>query len=87
MKSPFDHFLTTNTHAHTQTHTHTHAHTHVHKHAHTHTHTHTHTLTHTHTECPGPECGAGIFMAAHFDRQYCGKCGLTYVYKKSDDDK
>lgn len=38
-------------------------------------------------ECPGPECGAGIFMAAHFDRQYCGKCGLTYVYKKSDDDK
>ena len=38
-------------------------------------------------ECPGPDCGAGIFMAAHFDRQYCGKCGLTYVYKKSDDDK
>ena len=35
-------------------------------------------------ECPGPECGAGIFMAAHFDRQYCGKCGLTYVYKKED---
>merc|ERR1739845_152282 len=31
-------------------------------------------------ECPGEECGAGIFMAAHFDRQYCGKCGLTYVY-------
>ena len=35
-------------------------------------------------ECPGPECGAGIFMAAHFDRQYCGKCGLTYVFKKED---
>ena len=31
-------------------------------------------------ECPAEECGAGIFMAAHFDRQYCGKCGLTYVY-------
>ena len=31
-------------------------------------------------ECPSEECGAGIFMAAHFDRQYCGKCGLTYVY-------
>ena len=35
-------------------------------------------------ECPGSECGAGIFMAAHFDRQYCGKCGLTYVFKKED---
>merc|ERR1712071_420727 len=23
-------------------------------------------------------CGAGVFMANHFDRQYCGKCGLTY---------
>ena len=31
-------------------------------------------------ECPSEECGAGIFMAAHFDRQYCGKCGLTYMY-------
>lgn len=33
-------------------------------------------------ECPAAECGAGIFMASHFDRQYCGKCGLTYVYNK-----
>ena len=33
-------------------------------------------------ECP--QCGAGIFMASHFDRQYCGKCTLTYVLKKSD---
>ena len=31
-------------------------------------------------ECPREECGAGVFMAAHFDRQYCGKCGLTYVF-------
>ena len=31
-------------------------------------------------ECPAEECGAGVFMAAHFDRQYCGKCGLTYVF-------
>merc|ERR1712130_26758 len=23
-------------------------------------------------ECPAEECGAGVFMAAHFDRQYCG---------------
>ena len=36
-------------------------------------------------ECPAEECGAGIFMAAHFDRQYCGKCGLTYVYTPSDE--
>merc|ERR1712200_71756 len=33
-------------------------------------------------ECPAEECGAGVFMAAHFDRQYCGKCGLTYVFKQ-----
>ncbi|KAI9223965.1 ubiquitin-related domain-containing protein [Blastocladiella britannica] len=29
-------------------------------------------------ECPAPTCGAGVFMAYHTDRQYCGKCGLTY---------
>lgn len=28
-------------------------------------------------ECTSDSCGAGIFMAKHFDRQYCGKCGLT----------
>merc|ERR1712233_257990 len=36
-------------------------------------------------ECPSEECGAGVFMAAHFDRQYCGKCGLTYVFNKPED--
>merc|ERR1711907_906999 len=35
-------------------------------------------------ECPAPECGAGIFMAQHFDRQYCGKCHLTYMFKNED---
>lgn len=30
-------------------------------------------------ECPSPECGAGIFMSLHSNRQYCGKCGLTYL--------
>ena len=30
-------------------------------------------------ECPSETCGAGIFMAAHPDRFYCGKCTLTYV--------
>ncbi|CAA2953330.1 ubiquitin-40S ribosomal S27a, partial [Olea europaea subsp. europaea] len=37
-------------------------------------------------ECPNAECGAGTFMANHFDRHYCGKCGLTYVYNKAGDD-
>jgi len=36
-------------------------------------------------ECPNEECGAGVFMASHFDRQYCGKCCLTYVYNKPED--
>ncbi|CEM20222.1 unnamed protein product [Vitrella brassicaformis CCMP3155] len=29
-------------------------------------------------ECPAEICGSGIFFANHFDRFYCGKCGLTY---------
>jgi small subunit ribosomal protein S27Ae len=29
-------------------------------------------------ECPAEACGAGTFMANHKDRQYCGRCGLTY---------
>jgi ubiquitin-small subunit ribosomal protein S27Ae len=28
-------------------------------------------------ECP--QCGAGIFMAMHFNRHYCGKCHLTFM--------
>ena len=35
-------------------------------------------------ECPNATCGAGVFMASHFDRQYCGKCHLTYVYSKPE---
>ncbi|KAF7619384.1 hypothetical protein AFLA_001012 [Aspergillus flavus NRRL3357] len=34
-------------------------------------------------ECPAPECGAGVFMAAMHNRQYCGKCHLTYVFDES----
>ncbi|XP_077241329.1 ubiquitin-ribosomal protein eS31 fusion protein-like [Tasmannia lanceolata] len=37
-------------------------------------------------ECPNGECGAAIFMANHFDRHYCGKCGLTYAYQKAGGD-
>lgn len=29
-----------------------------------------------------PRCGNGVFMARHFDRQYCGRCGLTYSIRK-----
>ncbi len=33
-------------------------------------------------ECPAAECGAGVFMAQHKNRQYCGKCQATYVFNK-----
>ncbi len=36
-------------------------------------------------ECPNEDCGAGVFMASHFDRQYCGKCCLTYVFNKPEE--
>jgi small subunit ribosomal protein S27Ae len=39
-------------------------------------------VTHERTECPHPDCGAGVFMAVHKDRQTCGKCSLTYVFQK-----
>lgn len=38
-------------------------------------------------ECPNATCGAGIFMASHFDRQYCGRCHLTYVFNKAQKDE
>merc|ERR1712193_405828 len=38
-------------------------------------------------ECPGEDCGGGVFMANHKDRQYCGKCGLTYLIKQLDESK
>jgi len=31
-----------------------------------------------------PSCGPGVFMANHFDRYYCGKCGLTFLINKKD---
>jgi small subunit ribosomal protein S27Ae len=34
-------------------------------------------------ECPSKECGAGVFMAAMHNRQYCGRCHLTYVFDES----
>nr|ABG46422.1 ubiquitin/ribosomal protein S27 fusion protein [Pectinaria gouldii] len=38
-------------------------------------------------ECTGERCGAGVFMANHADRQYCGKCGLTYVFQQQAAEK
>merc|ERR1711961_2041 len=34
-------------------------------------------------ECPTPDCGAGVFMAAMHDRQYCGRCHLTYIFDEA----
>ena len=39
-------------------------------------------VSHLRMECPHPDCGAGVFMAQHKDRQTCGKCSLTYVNTK-----
>merc|ERR1712169_122656 len=33
-------------------------------------------------ECPADTCGAGVFMASMPDRQYCGRCHLTYIVDK-----
>ncbi|KAI0985642.1 hypothetical protein GJ496_001622 [Pomphorhynchus laevis] len=34
-------------------------------------------------ECSSEQCGAGVFMATHFDRYYCGRCALTYMIDTS----
>jgi len=34
-----------------------------------------------------PTCGVGIFMAKHFDRLYCGKCGNTFKLDESQREK
>ncbi|CAF0742565.1 unnamed protein product [Rotaria sordida] len=37
-------------------------------------------------ECPSKQCGAGVFMAAHHDRNYCGKCCVTYMFTKREEE-
>jgi len=32
-------------------------------------------------ECNDARCGAATFMASHFDRYTCGRCGLTLVFR------
>uniref|UniRef100_A0A4X2LCZ2 Ubiquitin-ribosomal protein eS31 fusion protein n=1 Tax=Vombatus ursinus TaxID=29139 RepID=A0A4X2LCZ2_VOMUR len=36
-------------------------------------------------EGPSVGCGAGVFMASHFDRHYSGKCCLTYCFNNPED--
>eukprot|EP00796_Vickermania_ingenoplastis_P004966 gene4966-3564_t len=35
----------------------------------------------TRRECANPTCGSGVFLAKHKDREYCGKCHLTFKSK------
>lgn len=35
-------------------------------------------------ECP--HCGAGVFMAMHYNRYYCGKCTLTFVFTQGGEE-
>lgn len=42
-------------------------------------------ITRTRRECPSEECGGGVFMAKHADRQYCGKCKQTFVFAKPEE--
>ncbi|RKO95613.1 hypothetical protein CXG81DRAFT_19480 [Caulochytrium protostelioides] len=37
------------------------------------------TIKHLRRECPNASCGAGVFMANHPNRQYCGRCHYTTV--------
>jgi len=32
-------------------------------------------------ECTNASCGAATFMAIHYDRYSCGKCGLTLMFE------
>jgi len=35
-------------------------------------------------ECTDANCGAATFMAIHYDRYACGRCGHTLVYQDKD---
>ncbi|CDJ51723.1 ubiquitin / ribosomal protein S27a fusion protein, putative [Eimeria brunetti] len=36
-------------------------------------------------ECPSKTCGSGVFMAQHENRNYCGRCGITYILQAGGD--
>jgi len=35
-------------------------------------------------ECTNSNCGAATFMAIHYDRYTCGRCGFTLVYSEKE---
>jgi len=35
-------------------------------------------------ECTSTACGAATFMAIHYNRYTCGRCGHTLLYQESD---
>jgi small subunit ribosomal protein S27Ae len=37
--------------------------------------------------CLNELCGAGTFMATHFNRYYCGKCSISHLITKEGDKK
>ena len=39
------------------------------------------TVTRVLQQCPHELCGAGSFMAKHYNRHYCGKCSMTQMIK------
>jgi ubiquitin-small subunit ribosomal protein S27Ae len=42
------------------------------------------TVTRLRRNCPSDTCGAGVFMADHKDRHYCGRCHLTLLPNSSN---
>jgi len=32
-------------------------------------------------ECPNETCGAGVMMAQHENRYYCGRCAMTFMFE------
>jgi len=38
-------------------------------------------------ECTNANCGAATFMAIHYDRYTCGRCGYTLVFQDDKDKK
>jgi len=38
-------------------------------------------------ECTNTNCGAATFMAIHYDRYTCGRCGYTLVYQENQAEK
>jgi len=38
-------------------------------------------------ECTNPACGAATFLAIHYDRYTCGRCGTTLVFAAEDKKK